>query len=123
MITGHIVAGREALIPISLLGSHGQVEPTDAVIDTGFTGFLILPLQQIAHLQFPYEGMMRVELGDGQAVDLDMFTGMVLWDGQLREGIVLAVDGTPLIGMALLVGSRVCLDVTDGGVVTIEKLP
>lgn len=123
MITGHVVAGREALIPISLLGSHGQVEPTDAVIDTGFTGFLTLPLQQIAQLQFPYEGMMRVVLGDGQAVDLDMFTGVVLWDGQLREGIILAVDSTPLIGMALLTGSRVCLDVTDGGVVTIEQLP
>ena len=87
MITGHVVAGREALIPISLLGSHGQVEPTDALIDTGFTGFLTLPLPQIARLQFSYEGMMCVVLGDGQAVDLDMFTGTVLLDGQLREGL------------------------------------
>ena len=72
---------------------------------------------------FPYEGMMQVVLGDGQAADLDMFTGTVVWDGQLREGIVLAVDGTPLVGMALLAGSRVCLDVTDDGPVTIDRLP
>lgn len=103
MITGHVVAGREARIPLSLLDSHSQVEATEAVIDTGFTGFLTLSLPQIARLGFPYEGMMRVVLGDGQAGDLDMFTGTVVWDGQLREGIVLAVDGTPLIGMALVI--------------------
>ena len=53
MITGHVVAGREARIPLSLLGSHNQVEATEAVIDTGFTDFLTLPLPQIARLGFP----------------------------------------------------------------------
>ncbi|MBM4259099.1 MAG: clan AA aspartic protease [Deltaproteobacteria bacterium] len=123
MITGHIVDGREARIPLSLLGSQGQVEATEAVIDTGFTDFLTLPLPQIARLGFSYEGMMQVILGNGQSADLDMFTGTVVWDGQIREGLVLAVDGTPLVGMALLTGSRVCLDVTNNGLVTIDRLP
>jgi hypothetical protein len=54
---------------------------------------------------------------------MDMFLGAVRWEGQLREGIVLAADGMPLVGMALLSGSRVCLDIIDGGRVTIEPLP
>lgn len=104
-------------------GSAGQSETTDALLDTGFNGFLTLPLPQIALLQLPYEGTMRVVLGDGQAVDFDIFMGTVLWDGHLREGIVLAADGSPLIGMALLSGSRITLDVADGGLVAIEPLP
>ena len=41
----------------------------------------------------------------------------------MRIGIVLAADGTPLIGMSLLRGTRVTVEVEDGGLVTIEPLP
>jgi predicted aspartyl protease len=123
VIAGRVVAGREAVIPISLLGAQGQGETINAIVDTGFTGFLTLPLQQIARLGFAYEGIIDARLGDGRAAEFDMFAGAVVWDEQVRAGIVLAVEGTPLIGMALLRGSRVTLDVADGGVVTIERLP
>ena len=52
-----------------------------------------------------------------------MAPGAVQWEGQLREGTVLAADGTPLVGMDLLAGSRLCLDLIEGGPVTIERLP
>jgi predicted aspartyl protease len=123
MITGHVLAGHYATIPLVLQGSQGQEETRDVIIDTGFTGFLTLPLPQIAKLGFPYQGLIDARLGNGSAAEFDMFAGAVLWDGQLREGIVLAVDGTPLVGMGLLHGSRLCLDITDGGPVTIERLP
>jgi predicted aspartyl protease len=122
MISGHVLAGRYATVPIVVQGTQGQDETLDAIIDTGFTGFLTLPLPQIAKLGFPYQGLIDAQLGNGSAAEFDMFAGAVLWDGQRREGIVLAVDGTPLIGMALLRGSRVCLDVIDNGPVTIERL-
>ena len=123
MITGVVTANHQAIIALTLHDSAGQPEVTEALLDTGFNGFLTLPLLQIARLQFPYEGTMRVVLGDGQAVDLDMFIGTVLWDGQFREGIVLAAEGSALVGMALLMGSRVTLEVEDGGLVTIDRLP
>lgn len=93
------------------------------MVDTGFNGFLTLPLPQIARLGFPYEGAADVILGDGETVRLDTFAATVLWEGQAREGIVLAAEGSPLVGMALLTGSRVTLEVEDGGLVTIERLP
>jgi predicted aspartyl protease len=123
MITGHVVAGQYATIPLMLQGTQGQEETLDVIIDTGFTGFLTLSLPQIAKLGFPYQGLIDARLGNGSAAEFDMFAGAVLWNGQLHEGIVLAVDGAPLIGMALLTGSRVCLDVVDHGPVTIEPLP
>lgn len=123
MITGHVAAGQQAIIQVVLLGPQGQEETIDAIIDTGFTGFLTLPLSQIARLGFPYEGVIDARLGDGRAVEFDMFAGAVVWEGQVREGIVLAAYGSPLVGMALLRGSRVMLEVEDGGLVTIERLP
>ncbi len=123
MITGFVRAGRYATIPLVVQGTQGQEETLDAIIDTGFTGFLTLPLPQIAKLGFPYQGLIDAQLGNGSAAEFDMFAGAVVWGGQLRHGIVLAVDGSPLLGMALLSGSRVCLDVIDNGSVTIEPLP
>ena len=62
----------------------------DAIVDTGFTGFLTLPLSQIAQLGFSYEGIIDARLGDGRAAEFDMFAGTVLWDGYVRTGTALA---------------------------------
>ena len=70
MITGQVVAGREAVIPLTLQGTQGQMTTFDALVDTGFTGFLTLPLSQIAQLGFSYEGIIDARLGDGRAASL-----------------------------------------------------
>ncbi len=123
MITGQVVAGREAVIALTLQGTQGQLITLDVVVDTGFTGFLTLPLPEIAQLGFPYQGLIDARLGNGKPAEFDMFAGTVLWEGQVRTGIVLAADGMPLVGMTLLRGFRLCLDIIDGGPVTIEPLP
>ena len=48
MITGHVIAGQYATLPLVLQGRHGPEDPLNAIIDTGFTGFLTLPLPRIA---------------------------------------------------------------------------
>ncbi len=122
MITG-VVTANAAVIAIHLVSTNGQTTTLDAIVDTGFNGFLTLPLPEIARLGFAYQGNMEAVLGDGSDTMMDMFLGAVRWEGQLREGTVLAAEGTPLVGMDLLSGSRLCLDITDGGAVTIELLP
>jgi hypothetical protein len=54
---------------------------------------------------------------------MDVFAGSVLWEGHAQAVMVLAADGSPLVGMGLLEGSRLCLAVADNGPVTIERLP
>jgi hypothetical protein len=51
----------------------------------GYRGFLTLPLPEIARLQFPYEGTMRVVLGNGQPVELDMFKPCAILSRQQEE--------------------------------------
>jgi predicted aspartyl protease len=68
-------------------------------------------------------GNRRATLGDGNVVVLDVYLVKVLWHNQEREVLVLQADGGPLVGMSLLYGSRVTLDVVDDGNVTINTLP
>ena len=44
MITGMVNAHREATSPLSVPDANGQRHAIDAVIDTGYTGCLTLPL-------------------------------------------------------------------------------
>ena len=123
MIQGVVTEQRTAVIPLTLQGTMGQEDTVPTILDTGFNGFLTLPLPQIAKLGFPYQGSMRAVLGNGREAELDVFAGTVIWDGQVQAVMVLAADGSPLVGMGLLEGSRVMLDVTDNGPVAIDRLP
>ena len=56
-------------------------------------------------------------------VVFELYRANVLWHGKEREVPVLRTDGGPLVGMALLDGNRVILDVVKDGDVRIEILP
>ncbi len=103
-------------------GPSGQEILVNAVIDTGFTDFLTLPVQLVPRLALPFAATMRATLGHGSNVDISLFTGTVTWDNQDLDVGVLAMDGGPPVGMALPSGYRVTLDVEDGGAVRIEAL-
>jgi len=88
-----------------------------------------------AFVDFPIHAVdllpgMFIEVSDGtstkglvlQAISMDVFDTTVLWDNQERDIVVHAAEGAPLVGMALLSGYRVTLDVEDGGSVSIEAL-
>ena len=87
MITGIVTANREAVIQIRVRGASGRVETVEAVIDTGFNGFLTLSAQRIAGLALPFGGTTRAVLGDGREVSLELFEATVVWDDQEREAI------------------------------------
>ena len=122
MITGKITTNREAIIELEVIGSNQRTEKVEAVIDTGFNGYLTLPNDLINYLKLQRAGSRYVTLGDGNVVVLDVYLAMVLWHGQQREVLALQADGGPLIGMSLLYGNRVMLEVVENGAVTIDSL-
>jgi clan AA aspartic protease len=122
MISGVVTSDREATIRVLVRGARGQEAEVEAVIDTGFTGFLTLPARLIANLVLSFAGTTRAALADGSEVAMDVFEASVLWDDLEHDVVVLAAEGVALVGMALLSGYRVTLEVESGGSVRIEAL-
>ncbi len=122
MLTGHVTSDKEAVLPIEVLGPEGRVFEIEAGIDTGFNGFLTLPRRVIEDLDLTFVGPARAALGDGNEVRMDLFLASVQWEGGPRDVLVLESEGGTLVGMALLGGYRVVMDVEEGGMVSIESL-
>ena len=122
MIYGEVNANQEAIIPLQVRGQNGRTEKINAALDTGFTGFLTLPPALVTALRLPFRETSEFTLGDGNNVAFNVHVVTALWDGQEREVFVLAAEGGPLVGMSLLYGFRLTVDVVDGGVVTIKAL-
>ncbi len=121
MIIGSINADREATLRLGAHGAEGSQE-FEAVIDTGFNGYLTLSSAEIATLGLAFHSQSLVTLGDGSQIILQEFEAVIDWDGQGRDVLVLEAEGGPLVGMALLYGFDVWLRVLDGGHVKIEAV-
>ena len=123
MITGVVNANREATIRLVVTGPNGQQQDTEAIIDTGFTGFLTLPSPRIAALGLSWLSRPPGILADGSVDVFDVYVAIVMWDGQPRTVEVEAADTEPLVGMSLLDSHALRIDVLRGGVVSISALP
>ena len=123
MIEGAVNAAHEAVVPLLVRDSAGEEREVLAVIDTGFNRFLTLPSTLVGELNSPFLGVTRVFLADGSEATLDMFGVTVVWNGEPREVDALVAETTPLLGMSLLEGSRLSMDVRVDGRVAIELAP
>ena len=122
MITGHVTAYREAVISLSVKGSGGRDREINAVIDTGFDGFLTLSASLIQDLDLVWRRRGRVMLADGSDSLFDIYEATVTWDGRPRRIAVDEADCAPLVGMSLLYGYELTVQVLDGGRVAINPL-
>ena len=122
MFTGFVTPQRQAVVRFLVHGADDEQEMVEAIIDTGSNGFLTVPRSRISTLNLAFAGTTRTTLVDGNEVRMDVFEATVLWDDQTRHVAVLASQGDVLVGMAMLTGHRVTLEVEDGGSVTIEAL-
>ncbi len=116
------VRGREAFVQMLIVDRASNEQPVVAVLDTGFTGYLALPQPMISQLGLLSQGEGRITLADGSVQMHDIYRAVVVWHGEQQTVPIMGMGDKPLIGMRLLSGSRVTLDVVDGGAVTIEPL-
>ena len=120
MIEGSVDATLECRIALGLRSPSGETRDVDAVVDTGFSRFLTLPPAVVEELGLPFAGARLVILADGSEVALDAYAATVLWDGRPREIVVYAADTMPLIGMSMLGGHSLYVEVESGGRVVIQ---
>jgi clan AA aspartic protease len=112
--------GREAILPLTVVGRSGVRAEVEASVDTGFTGSLCLPLDIVRSLSAPFVGRGVAVLADGSTVETSYHRVRVLWHGRERAIQALVTKGGPLVGMTLLRGSVLTIAVSPGGEVTIE---
>jgi clan AA aspartic protease len=112
----------EAILPI-VVKNNAITQLVDAVIDTGFSGFLTLPSSAIAALDLTWKGRDVATLGDGTSCIFDVYIATVIWDGQYRTIDINESETVSLIGMRLLRGYDLRIQTIEGGTVAIEALP
>jgi clan AA aspartic protease len=123
MMTGVVNAALEAWLRLSVEDVRGHVREVEAILDTGFNGFLTLPPAVVAALELPWLFRQQGQLADGSLQVLDVFEAAIRWDGQPRTVEVEAIDAQPLIGMGLMRAHELRVHVKPGGVVTIAAVP
>ena len=89
MIDGTVTADREIIIQLEVLATNQSAISIQAVVDTGFNGFLTLPIDVLNTLEASAAGTRRAELGDGNLVELDVYVVKVRWHDQDRDVLAL----------------------------------
>ena len=120
MIQGVVNSAYQPVINLTVHGPLGRSQQIEAVIDTGFNGFLTLPTNLVTELGLVYRDRSRAILADGSEALLDVYDVVVLWDRRLRNTRASATDTTPLVGMRMLDSHDLSVQVRDGGRVLIE---
>ena len=120
MIEGVVNIAYEAIVTIHLQDPEGRTRDIEAVVDTGYSGFLTLPPELVDDLGLRFAYMGQALLANDAEVDFDVHYATVLWDGQPRNIEADATGSTPLVGMLLLDGHSLSIEVERGGRVVIE---
>jgi clan AA aspartic protease len=113
--------GREAILPLTIVGRSGVRAEVEATVDTGFTGSLCLPLHIVRSLSAPFVGRGVAVLADGSMVETSYHRVRVLWHGREHAIQALVTKGGPLVGMTLLRDSVLTIAVSPGGEVAIVE--
>ena len=121
MIVGS-VRGREPLIWLTVRGFRGRKQEIEAVVDSGYTGWLTLPPTTIAALNLRWRTFGRGILAEGSVSAFDVYQANVVWDDRVRSVFVDEFAATPLVGMAMMRGYEYKMQVRARGKVTIKRL-
>lgn len=96
------------------------------MIDTGFSGFLMLPLVQALPLALTLFGTTQYELADGSMSPKLLAHGSIDHEGDITSGLI-ALEANancgPLVGMEFLRQSKKMLLLGRGVVMLIDEIP
>jgi clan AA aspartic protease len=94
MISGSI-RNREAIIELEVSAAGQPPQQIEAVIDTGYNGYLTLPSQLVTAISLPFAGHRRGTLADGSVTRLDVYLATVVWHGRQKDVLISQASGTP----------------------------
>ena len=92
------------------------------IVDSGFEADLALPPSVIDVLDATYVGDIPISLADLTFRTRPVYRLFLNWQGEDRITEVISMEGNPLLGVGVLLGNQVLMDMTEGGDVTVETL-
>ena len=122
MIQGLVNGFLEAVVSLPVRGTEDREREIAAVIDTGYSGNLALPQDLVAELGLPFVIRSWSILADGTVVHFNVHSATVVWNRRELHIDIDAVGIEPLVGMALLDGHSLHIEVADGGSVVIQAM-
>ena len=122
MIVGSVSSNGHLTLPVRVLDANGYVHRFEAVVDTGFDGYLSLLPFQIRDLGLGPALLVDMVLANDVEIQVNSYEGIALWGGERRPVRILEAEGTPLIGISLLWGSLLNAEIIDNGDVTVSRL-
>lgn len=111
MIEGNFGDEDELFFEIELIGTNGLELPVDALLDTGFSGWLAFDKQDLEELDWTYVGSEVMRMAKGEST-FDIYLGKVRIDGQEFDIPVYAGEGVTefLLGRQWLKNKRLVVD-------------
>src|SRR5579864_7538875 len=107
------VYGRQPRIDVLMILPNQRRLIIEFVIDTGFDGFLMLPVAAVTRLGLPFLYRLDANLADDRRKSTPVHGARIVWDGQEIEVQVLAMGRRALLGTLLLDGFRLIVPFRD----------
>ena len=120
MIEGRFGDEDELFFEVELMANNGLELPVDALLDTGFSGWLAMDDRDLEELDWIYIRRQEMRTAKGE-FDFDIYAGKVRIDEQEFDIPVHVGDGVPeiLIGPWWLKSRRLVVDMS-AGILTLE---
>ena len=92
------------------------------MLDTGFNGYLTLPVNAVAAITLPLFSTITTILADGTHSLIPTHVATIDWHSQELLVPVLAMGPKPLLGMSLLDECRLVSEFSEDGLIELENL-
>lgn len=122
ILRGLVNSDLEPRLNFRLRGQDGLVSVVDALVDTGYSGEISLPISVAKRLGSIRGLGGRIVLADGTSIPYDSYNVDFEWLGRDRRVAASAMGDDVVIGMGLLSGHALMIEATVGGAVSIVPL-
>jgi len=122
MIQGFFGSKGELFFEMELVAADGSIITVNVLLDTGFTDFLAMDIQDAESLGWQYIKTQEMKTARGESL-FDIYEGTAIFDGQEMQVPVVVGNGIPeiLIGLPWLEDRRLVVD-RKAGILTLQRL-
>lgn len=122
MTSGYVTATRKPMVPLTILDNQGNPHLIRMILDTGFTGQVLLPERLVNRLGLTLDRYGHGHPVGDQYIRIPAGFATVIWRGNRRNVHVLQLGTEPLLGMEFLWNHRITIDAVTDGAVNITPL-